>query len=152
MIIYLTVAGLFVLTLLLPFLFMYIWDRKADKINNRDPHCRYYPSNASIDHATTVTCICLFFFGGGWLLCTLWCLIAGSQTATTVPEHIAEREVLVYRLDNLKDHVLEDVALYQDITAFNSRIYYAKSVDNNPWINWFVDRSWACIEPVELPA
>lgn len=152
MIIYLIVVGLFIATMALPFLIMYLQDRKIDKEREKNPYSYYLYPQSNTDCAVVITSISIVVFGGALFVCSLWCLISGVRTATTVPEHMAEREVLVYRLENQKDHVLEDVELYQDITAFNSQIYYAKSVDTNPWINWFVDRSWACIEPIELPA
>lgn len=152
MIIYLIVAGLFISTLMLPFLVMYLQDRKIDKEKENNPYYRYAYNPSTANCVAILTSISAVVSGGALFVCSLWCLISGVRTATTVPEHIAEREILVYRLDNQKDHVLEDVELYQDITNFNSQIYYAKSVDTNPWINWFVDRSWACIEPIDLPA
>lgn len=152
MIIYLIVAGLFISMMALPFLIMYLQDRKIDREKENNPYYRYIYSPSHTDGVAALTGISVVVFGGALLVCSIWCLISGVRTATTVPEHIAEREILVYRLENQTDHVLEDVELYQDITNFNSQIYYAKSVDNNLWINWFIDRSWACIEPIELPA
>lgn len=152
MIIYLIVVGLFISAIVLPFLIMYLQDYRIDKKKENNPYYRYVYNPSSADCVAALTGISTVLFGGALFVCSIWCLISGVRTATTVPEHMAEREVLVYRLENLTDHVLEDVELYQDITNFNSQIYYAKSVDTNLWINWFVDRSWACIEPIALPA
>ena len=102
--------------------------------------------------------------GGGAILVTIFmggifpigvsiaCAVAGAKTMNDVPLHEAEREVLLYRLDNQQHHIVEDMELYEDILSFNSSITRAKTFDDNIWVGWFIDRSWADVEPIELPS
>lgn len=94
----------------------------------------------------------------GWLallapiICGIWCAVTGAMTVNDVPLHETERKVLVFRLENQQQHIVEDIELYGDILEFNSNVAHARVHDNNLWTNWFVDRSWAAVEPIELPS
>lgn len=98
--------------------------------------------------------IFMAIFGGGIfpIGVSIACAVAGGKTMHDAPLHEAEREVLVYRLDNQQHHIVEDMELYEDVLSFNSSITRAKTFDDNIWVGWFVDRSWADVEPIELPS
>lgn len=59
----------------------------------------------------------------------------------------SKREVLVLRLENIGE--IKDPYLFSDVADFNGAIRDAEANIDNPWIDWFVDKSWLGVEPIE---
>lgn len=50
-------------------------------------------------------------------------------------EMTAEREALIYRLENY--YSADDGKLFSDIAEFNGEIQKYQRLLDNPWVNWF---------------
>ena len=61
-----------------------------------------------------------------------------------------KKEVLEYRIDNMKDNIVGNEMLYNDIVEFNNELRSVKEWANNPWTNWFYNQDIADIDYIEL--
>ena len=87
-------------------------------------------------------------FGLGLGFVLTFFLVAGNvNIEDSRTRHIAEREVLVLRLENIGE--IKDPYLFSDVADFNGAIRDAEANIDNPWIDWFVDKSWLGVEPIE---
>lgn len=88
---------------------------------------------------------------GACIIAFIILAICGFSTAYTENTQyeikMAEREVLVYRLENQKN----DALLYKDIVEFNSWIKNNKLWAENPWTNIYNYQKCADIEPINIP-
>ena len=61
-----------------------------------------------------------------------------------------EKEMLEYRIDNMKDNIIGNEMLYNDIVEFNNSLRETKKWANNPWASWFYNQNIATIDFVEI--
>lgn len=61
-------------------------------------------------------------------------------------------EVLMIRIENQKDHVLEDVELYNDIVVYNTTIQKEQKLLDSKWVGIFHDQSIAKCKEIDLSA
>ena len=81
------------------------------------------------------------FFKGCPLRCA-WC---------HNPECISfEKEILEYRIDNMKDNIVGNEMLYNDIVEFNNELRNVKKWADSPWTNWFYNQDIATIDYIEI--
>lgn len=64
----------------------------------------------------------------------------------------SQYEVLIYRVENQKDHVLEDVELYNDIVEYNTAIRKKQKLIDSKWVGIFYDKSIAKCKEIDLSA
>lgn len=64
----------------------------------------------------------------------------------------AEREVLVYRLENETSEsiITQNPELYEAILEFNSSVMTTRYASENPWFNWFVYAPIGELELIDL--
>lgn len=101
-----------------------------------------------------------------WLLLPLVIVMVGLITASsfaiagraeTLKEHAyityqTEYEILMYRIENQKDHVLEDTELYNAIVEYNTTIRYEQKLIKSKWVGIFHDQSIAKCKEIDLSA
>lgn len=89
------------------------------------------------------------------LIITGVCAIAANVGTTRELAYIqnqSQYEVLIYRIENQKDHVLEDVELYNDIVEYNTAIRKKTKLIDSKWIGIFYDKSIAKCKEIDLSA
>lgn len=61
-----------------------------------------------------------------------------------------ERDMLEYRIEHMKEDVVGNEMLYNDIVEFNNDLRSCKKWANNPWTNWFNNKDIASLDYIEL--
>lgn len=64
----------------------------------------------------------------------------------------SEYEVLMYRLENQKDHVIEDTELYNSIVEYNATVRIEQRLVASKWIGIFHDKSIMKCKEIDLSA
>lgn len=64
----------------------------------------------------------------------------------------SQYEVLMYRIENQKDHILEDTELYNSIVEYNTTVRKEQRLVNSKWIGIFYDKSIAKCKEIDLSA
>lgn len=83
------------------------------------------------------------------------CAIAARVATSRELDYIqtqSQYEVLIYRVENQKDHILEDIELYNDIVEYNTAIRKKQKLINSKWIGIFYDKSIAKCKEIDLSA
>lgn len=85
---------------------------------------------------------------------TIFCLVAILKVQVTsqidYEKTLYQREVLVYRLENIENDVVGNELLYNEIIEFNNDLRTTKYYANNLWTNWFFNQKIATIDYIEI--
>lgn len=85
---------------------------------------------------------------------TIFCLVAILKVQATsqidYEKTLYQREVLVYRLENIENDVVGNELLYNEIIEFNNDLRTTKYYANNLWTNWFFNQKIAKIDYIEI--
>lgn len=84
------------------------------------------------------------------LTCLIGIYHVKSKNNIGYNKYKSEYEVLNYRLENQKDHILEDKELYNDIVNYNQIIRKEKIYCDNIWVNWYHDSSITKCDIIDL--
>jgi len=116
-------------------------------------HFRYDKTAGTSEIYCGIGCV---FIVVTFILCTLCVIIAVAKVEEKYErgyiEKQTEYEVLIYRIENQKDHVLEDTELYSSVLEYNKAIRYAQKAINSKWIGIFQDKSVAKCKEIDLSA
>lgn len=92
--------------------------------------------------------IIALLFAGGFAIGAA----AGEKHDKAYIEMNSQYEVLMYRLENQQDHVLEDTELYNSIVEYNTTIRYEQKLVGSKWIGIFHDKSIMKCKEIDLSA
>lgn len=91
------------------------------------------------------------------MLMSLFVILGGLCVAdtqitkeVTYQNKLHEKEMLEYRIDNMKENVVGNEMLYNDIVEFNNELRDVKKWANNPFTSWFYVKDVATIDYVVL--
>lgn len=104
--------------------------------------------NGSVDipaFAVLVITIALLF-AGGFAIDAVVC----EKHDKAYIEMNSQYEVLMYRLENQKDHVLEDTELYTSIVEYNTTVRREQKLVESKWVGLFHDKSIAKCKGIDL--
>lgn len=76
----------------------------------------------------------------------------GTKYDKAYIEMNSQYEVLVHRLENQSDHILEDTELYNDIVEYNTTVRQEKKLLDSKWIGIFYDKSIMKCKEIDLSA
>lgn len=114
----------------------------------------FAPRAAELDESCLWLLAPLVFVITG-LIVTGVCAIVARVGTTRELDYIqtqSQYEVLIYRVENQKDHVLEDVELYNDIVEYNTAIRKKQKLIDSKWVGIFYDKSIAKCKEIDLSA
>lgn len=105
-----------------------------------EPH-----SNAGV----AASLLCVFMLASVIYLC-----ISRAMPGLQKEEIEAEREIIVYQMENQKDFLQQsrigvDELLYTQIKEFNDKVRLKQYCRRSPWLSWFVPPFWDEIELID---
>lgn len=93
--------------------------------------------------STFISCIALLFV-------SIAIIDANIKKDINYQNMLHKKEMLEYRIDNMKDNIVGNEMIYNDIVEFNNELRSVKKWANNPWTNWFYVKEIAIIDYVEI--
>lgn len=84
------------------------------------------------------------------VLCIVCIFVTQVNKDVEYQNKLHEKEMLEYRIANMKEDIVGNEMLYNDIVAFNNDLRTIKKWANNPFTNWFYVQEIATIDYVEL--
>lgn len=108
--------------------------------------CPGYKDGGARDFASTVLSWLSLGLFGNLLLILMVCNLGVDGT---YEDHVEQREFLVHVLETRGYSEYEKEDFFDEIREFNFFVRQAESRAESPWYNWFVDKSWLGVEPIE---
>lgn len=108
--------------------------------------CPGYKEGGARDFASTVLSWLSLGLFGNLLLILMVCHFGVDGT---YEDHIAQRYFLVHVLETNGYSEYEKQDFFDEVEHFNACVRVAESRAESPWYNWFADRTWLGIEPID---
>lgn len=87
------------------------------------------------------------------IVCGCICISENVNTDAKIARYEAEREALVYQIENetyLNDNNMGTYELFKDVSKFNKDVLSGKIGHENPWYSWFYGEYYKYIEPISF--
>lgn len=108
--------------------------------------CPGYKDGGARDFTSTIlSWLSLGLFGN--LLLIL--IVCNSEANGTYEDHIAQRDFLVHVLETKGYSEYDKQDFFDEVEHFNACVRVAESRAESPWFNWFADRTWLGVEPID---
>jgi len=88
--------------------------------------------------------------GIGLIICGGTILDTQINKSVDYQNALYEKEMLEYRIENMKSDIVGNEMLYNDIVEFNNNLRNVKKWADNPLTNWFHNQQIADIDYVEI--